>query len=95
MKFSKEEIRELIEIQFSIDQYENMSRQTELLTGVNLILITGFLSGRLMTPMMELLLGATSMAGIVTSTAGILKLREKQKLKVIIIEKVNKKNKKC
>lgn len=95
MKFSKEEIRELIEIQFSIDQYKNMSRQTELLTGVNLILITGFLSGRLMTPMMELLLGATSMAGIVTSTAGILKLREKQKLKVIIIEKVNKKNKKC
>lgn len=93
MKFSKEEIRELIEIQFSIDRYENMSQQTELLTGVNLILITGFLSGRLMTPMMELLLGATSMAGIVTSTAGILKLREKQKLKVII-EKINKKNKK-
>lgn len=95
MKFSKEEIRELMEIQLSADRYENMSRQTELLTGVNLILITGFLSERLMTPMMELLLGVTSMAGIVTSTAGILKLREKQKLKAIIIERINKKNKKC
>ena len=95
MKFSKEEIRELMKIQLNVDRYENMSRQTELLTGVNLILITGFLSGRLMTPATELLLGATSTAGIVTSTAGILKLRERQKLKTMIIEKINKKNKKC
>lgn len=94
MKFSKEEIKELMEIQVRADRYENMSQQTELLTAVNLILIMSFLSGKFMTPMTELLLGVTSMAGTVTSTAGILKLREKQKLKAMVIEKMNKKNEK-